>query len=189
MMNRLIKEQILNQKARVVFITGRPSSGKTTVANALAELLSEAGFFTKILDGDEVRSGLNSDLRFSIAERAENIRRVAEVAKMFVGAGVITIVCLVSPSDELRSIARRIIGTDDFIEVFMDCSLEECERRDVKGMYKQSRQGAIKDFTGVQQLFEAPASPDIVLDTEVQFVEESAKALYSFVLPRVILVR
>lgn len=185
-MKQLIQKALaLKQIPCVIFITGLPSAGKTTIANELGVLLIKDGFLTKILDGDTLRVGLNSDLKFSIADRAENIRRVAEVSRLFIECGIITIVCLVSPTDELRKIARNIIGSLDLIEVYVDCSLEECEKRDVKGMYKKARLGLIKDFTGIQQPFEAPKSPNVIINTEFYSISESVKILLDFILPKI----
>lgn len=182
---RAEKEQLLRQRSTCIWMTGLSGSGKTTIAAALESLLLKKGFHTMVLDGDNVRSGINSDLGFSPADRNENIRRIAEVAKLFVQNGVITICSFVSPTEELRQQARRIIGTADFVEVFVDTPLEECERRDVKGLYAKARAGVVKEFTGINAPFEPPAGADITLHTTGKTVMESTQELFDRILPRI----
>lgn len=177
------KETFLNQKACVVWMTGLSGSGKTTLAKFLERKLLEAGYFTKLLDGDNVRSGLNKGLGFSEEDRVENIRRIAEVSKLFMDGGVIAINCFVSPTKEIRDMAKRIIGSGDFVEVFINTSLEECEKRDTKGLYKKARAGEIGDFTGVSAPFEAPETPTIEIETESKTIEESGTELFEKLLP------
>jgi adenylylsulfate kinase len=158
-LSRETKESFLNQKAKVIWMTGLSGSGKTTLAKYLERKLQENGFFTKLLDGDNVRSGLNKGLGFSEDDRNENIRRIAEVSKLFMHGGIISINCFVSPTEHVRDLARQIIGEKDFVEVFINTPLEECEKRDVKGLYAKARSGEIKDFTGISAPFEAPKNP------------------------------
>lgn len=172
------KEKLLNQKAVCLWLTGLSGSGKTTIAKGLEKKLHEEGFFTQLLDGDNVRTGLCNNLSFSLEDRKENIRRIAELNKLFVNAGVVTISCFVSPTIEIRQMARDIIGAD-FQEVFVNTPLEICESRDVKGLYAKARKGEIKNFTGIDSPFEAPIHPNIELKTENQTVESSVEDLYS----------
>lgn len=165
MLAREDKERLLGQRGCVIWMTGLSGSGKSTIALALERQLHAEGRFTTVLDGDNVRTGINNNLGFSEADRAENIRRIAEVAKLFAGQGVITICCFVSPTAAIREQARTIIGPADFIEVFVDTPLEVCEARDVKGLYAKARKGEVKDFTGISAPFEAPTAPDIILKT------------------------
>ncbi len=177
------KELLLNQHSRVIWMTGLSGSGKTTIAKGLERKLHELGHLTQLLDGDNVRDGLNKDLSFSEEGRFENIRRIAEVNWLFLNCGVITINCFVSPTEEIRSLARDIIGKSDFIECYIDTPLEVCESRDVKGLYKKARIGEIKEFTGINSPFEPPTAPDIHLKTGNLSVEESVYELLNFVLP------
>ena len=179
------KEGLLNQKALVIWMTGLSGSGKTTVAIALERMLKDEGFLTQVLDGDNIRSGINNNLGFSEEDRTENIRRISEVSKLFVNCGIITINCFVSPTEEIREIAKNLIGDKDMIEVFINTPLEICEQRDVKGLYKKARAGEIKDFTGIDAPFEAPTNPDLEVLTENQKVEESAKEVFEFILPKI----
>jgi len=176
-MQRADKERLLNQKGITIWFTGLSGSGKTTVGMALEKVLNERGLLTELLDGDTVRMGINSNLGFSDADRKENIRRIAEVAKLFVNCGVITICCFVSPTDEIRSIARNIIGEQDFAEVFISTPIDICEKRDVKGLYAKARSGELNDFTGVSAPFEAPKDALITIDTNKMSVEESVQTI------------
>ncbi len=181
--SRKEKEAFLKQRSRVVWMTGLSGSGKTTLAKYLERKLLDNGYFTKLLDGDNVRSGLNKGLSFSEADRQENIRRIAEVSKLFMDGGIISINCFVSPTKEIRTLASDIVGTEDFIEVFINTPLEECEKRDVKGLYKKARAGEIKDFTGISAPFEAPEHPSIEIQTKGKTIEESGEELYEKLLP------
>lgn len=176
------KESFLKQRAKVVWMTGLSGSGKTTLAKYLERKLMERGYFSKLLDGDNVRTGLNKGLGFSEADREENIRRIAEVSKLFTEGGVICINCFVSPTEEIRKKAKEIIG-EDFLEVFINTPLEECEKRDVKGLYKKARAGEIKDFTGISSPFEAPTSPSIEIKTKGKTIEASGDELFEKLLP------
>ena len=165
----------------------RDGSGKSTVAIALERELHSRGLLCRILDGDNIRSGINNNLGFSAEDRVENIRRIAEVGRLFVDTGIITIAAFISPNNQLREMAAEIIGKDDFVEVFVSTPLEECEKRDVKGLYAKARRGEIKNFTGISAPFEAPEHPDITLDTSKLPVEESVKILLDYVLPKAVL--
>lgn len=187
MMSRDDKEQLLKQRGMMLWFTGLSGSGKSTVAIALERELHSRGLLCRILDGDNIRSGINNNLGFSAEDRVENIRRIAEVGRLFVDTGIITIAAFISPSNQLREMAAEIIGKDDFVEVFVSTPLEECEKRDVKGLYAKARRGEIKNFTGISAPFEAPEHPDITLDTSKLPVEESVKILLDYVLPKAVL--
>ena len=173
MLARTDKEQLLGQRGVMLWFTGLSGSGKSTVAVALERELHRRGRLCRLLDGDNIRTGINAGLGFSAEDRRENIRRIAEVGKLFVDTGVITLAAFVSPTEELRTLARDIIGADDFKEIFVATPLEECERRDVKGLYARARRGEVKNFTGISAPFEAPRNPALVLDTTDTPVEES----------------
>lgn len=187
LVNRSAKELKLGQHARVIWFTGLPCSGKTTLALELEKELFKRDFLCQVLDGDNVRCGINSNLGFSNIDRLENIRRIAEVSKLFVSTGVITINAFVSPTNEIRNLAREIIGNDDFIEIFLNPSLAACEQRDVKGMYKQARAGQISDFTGVNSPFEIPAQPFLEIHTDIEEVETSVQKILDNILPVLLL--
>ena len=175
MLARTDKEQLLGQRGVMLWFTGLSGSGKSTVAVALERELHRRGRLCRLLDGDNIRTGINAGLGFSAEDRRENIRRIAEVGKLFVDTGVITLAAFVSPTEELRTLARDIIGADDFKEIFVATPLEECERRDVKGLYARARRGEVKNFTGISAPFEAPRNPALVLDTTDTPVEESVE--------------
>ena len=186
-MSREDKEQLLKQRGMMLWFTGLSGSGKSTVAIALERELHSRGLLCRILDGDNIRSGINNNLGFSAEDRVENIRRIAEVGRLFVDTGIITIAAFISPNNQLREMAAEIIGKDDFVEVFVSTPLDECEKRDVKGLYAKARRGEIKNFTGISAPFEAPEHPDITLDTSKLPVEESVKILLDYVLPKAVL--
>lgn len=186
-MSRDDKEQLLKQRGMMLWFTGLSGSGKSTVAIALERELHSRGLLCRILDGDNIRSGINNNLGFSAEDRVENIRRIAEVGRLFVDTGIITIAAFISPNNQLREMAAEIIGKDDFVEVFISTPLEECEKRDVKGLYAKARRGEIKNFTGISAPFEAPEHPDITLDTSKLPVEESVKILLDYVSPKAVL--
>ena len=173
MLTRADKESLLGQHGVMLWFTGLSGSGKSTVAVALECELHRRGLLCRLLDGDNIRSGINAGLGFSEEDRRENIRRIAEVGKLFVDTGIITVASFVSPTRELRDLARHIVGEADFKEIYVSTPLAECERRDVKGLYARARRGEIKDFTGISAPFEAPAHPDLSLDTSRLSVEES----------------
>ena len=175
-LQRADKEQLLEQKGIAIWFTGLSGSGKTTIAIALEKELLAKGLLTQILDGDNIRTGINNNLGFSDVDRIENIRRIAEITKLFVNCGLITICCFVSPTEEIRTIAKNIIGKADFVEIFVNTSLEVCEKRDVKGLYAKARKGEIKDFTGITAPFEAPINPEIEL-TDALSLEQSVKKI------------
>ena len=179
MLQRSDKEQLLNQRGVMLWFTGLSGSGKSTVAIALERELQRRGLLCRILDGDNIRSGINSNLGFSAEDRRENIRRIAEVGRLFVDTGIITIAAFISPTEEVRQMAQQIIGPDDFKEIYISTPLEECERRDVKGLYARARRGEVKNFTGISAPFEAPKHPALSLDTSRLSLEESVNRLIS----------
>ncbi len=181
--NKIIKENFLNQKAKVIWFTGLPCSGKTTLARHFENKLLENNIISVVIDGDIVRTGLNKDLGFSANSRFENIRRIAEVSKILIENGIIVIVSLVSPTTELRNMAKEIIGENDFLEVFVNAPLKVCETRDVKGMYKKARQGIIKEFTGIDSTYEIPQNPFLEILTAEFSIEESSYLLIETILP------
>lgn len=181
------KEQRLKQKAKVLWMTGLSGSGKTTIGLALEKELYKRGFLVMLLDGDLVRTGINKNLKFSVEDRKENIRRIAEVSKLFVNCGVMTINCFISPTDEIRAMAKNIIGKDDFLEVFVSAPLEICESRDLKGLYAKARKGEIQEFTGISSPFDIPPDPDLVLKTDQMSVKESVQCALEFILPKITL--
>jgi adenylylsulfate kinase len=168
----------LGQRAKVFWFTGLSGSGKSTLALALEQKLFEQGYHATVLDGDNIRTGINSNLGFSENDRKENIRRIAEIAKLFLQNGQICIVSFISPLIEMRQQAQQIIGERNFVEVFIDTPIEECEARDVKGLYKKARAGEIADFTGVNAPYEPPLNPAVHIRTEGQTIEESLNDLY-----------
>lgn len=184
MLQRQHKEKLLRQKSKVLWVYGLSGSGKTTIAIALEKALHDRGFLTQILDGDNIRSGINNNLGFTAEDRAENLRRIAEVNKLFYNCGVITINCFISPLKENRVIVKSIVGAEDFIEIFVDTPLEECEKRDVKGLYKRARAGEIKNFTGIDSPFEAPEDPDIRVETIDKSPEKIVGEILDIILPR-----
>lgn len=175
---RIDKEKMLGQHGITIWFTGLSGSGKSTSAIALEQLLASEGYVCRILDGDNIRTGLNSNLGFSAEDRNENIRRIAEVCKLFTDTGIITIASFVSPTADLRRMARDIVGADDFFEVYMSTPLEECERRDVKGLYAKARRGEVKQFTGISAPFDVPEHADISIDTTNATPEETAREIF-----------
>lgn len=180
MLSRSDKEELLGQKGIMLWFTGLSGSGKSTVAIALERELQKRGLLCRILDGDNIRSGINKGLGFTAEDRRENIRRIAEVAKLFVDTGIITIAAFISPSNELRRMASDIIGAEDFKEVYISTPLEVCEARDVKGLYAKARRGEIKNFTGISAPFEAPEHPAFSIDTSKVSLEDSVKQILAF---------
>ena len=180
MLSRSDKEKLLGQKGVMLWFTGLSGSGKSTVAIALERELQKRGLLCRILDGDNIRSGINKGLGFTAEDRRENIRRIAEVAKLFVDTGIITIAAFISPSNELRRMASDIIGAEDFKEVYISTPLEVCEARDVKGLYAKARRGEIKNFTGISAPFEAPEHPALSIDTSKVSLEDSVKQILAF---------
>ncbi|MCI7143253.1 MAG: adenylyl-sulfate kinase [Paraprevotella sp.] len=185
MMTRQDKESLLGQRGIMIWFTGLSGSGKSTVAMGVERELHAQGILCRILDGDNVRAGINNNLGFSAEDRIENIRRIAEIGKLFVQTGVVTLACFVSPTNDIRQMAREIVGEEDFLEVYISTPIEECERRDVKGLYARARKGEVKNFTGISAPFEAPVSPDIDIDTSKIPLEESVRTLTELIIKRV----
>ncbi len=184
-LGRKDKQALLKQQSVVIWFTGLSGSGKTTIAIALEQELNKRGILTQVLDGDNIRAGINNNLGFSEEDRKENIRRIAEVTKLFLDCGIVTINCFVSPTNEIREQAKTIIGENDFLEIFINTPLEICEQRDVKGLYKKARAGEIKDFTGISSPFEAPVNPFLAIKTANRTVEESVKEILDKVLTKI----
>ncbi len=185
LLQRKDKEKLLHQQARVIWMTGLSGAGKTTLARKLEWELSRKGFMTQVLDGDNVRTGINKDLRFSETDRYENIRRVAEISKLFLNCGIICINSFISPTNTIRAMAKEIIGPPDFIEVYVNAPLDVCEQRDVKGLYKKARAGLLHQFTGIDAPFEPPENPDIEVRTDRLTVEATVKKCLDFILPQI----
>ena len=182
-LKRSDKEKLLKQRSKVIWMTGLSGSGKTTIAKHLDEALYHKGYIAQILDGDNIRSGINSNLTFSEADRKENIRRIAEVSKLFMNCGIIIINSFISPTEEIREMALDIIGQENFFEVFVSAPLEVCEKRDTKGLYAKARRGEIKNFTGIDSPFELPQNADATVRTDIQTIEESVNQLLERILP------
>ena len=168
----------MGQNSFLIWFTGLSGSGKSTIANALDKKLHESGIKTYALDGDNIRKGINKGLTFSPEDRSENIRRIAEVSNLLVDAGIVVLAAFVSPYKKDRENIREIVGNDNFVEVFVNTSLEECERRDVKGLYKKARKGEIKDFTGINAPYEAPVSPDVEIVTDNLELDQCVEIIY-----------
>lgn len=183
--DRREKEIYLKQKAKVIWFTGLSGSGKTTLASLLEKRLFELNYFCQILDGDNVRSGINRNLMFTDADRIENIRRIAEVSKLFMNCGIILLCSFISPTNEIRQMAKEIVGEDDFLEVFIDTPLEICESRDPKGLYKKARAGEIKNFTGISAPFEAPAKPFLKVDNTKPDMDNTIREMLLKILPEI----
>lgn len=179
------KEKMLNQKAVAIWLTGLSGSGKTTIGTHLEKKLFEKGYLTQVLDGDNIRSGINQNLKFTEEDRLENIRRISEVTKLFINCGVVTINCFISPTEEIRSMAKEIIGKENLIEVYINTPLHVCEERDVKGLYKKARNGEIKNFTGIDSPFETPKDIDIEIFTANSTIEQSTQKLFDFVISKI----
>ncbi|MGE0588549.1 MAG: adenylyl-sulfate kinase [Cyclobacteriaceae bacterium] len=179
------RETLLNQKSMLIWFTGLSGSGKSTLAIGLEKMLFDKGFKTYLLDGDNIRQGLNKDLSFDEQGRVENIRRIGEVSKLMLDAGLVVLTAFISPFRSDRTLVRDLVGEDRFIEVFADCPIEICEQRDVKGLYKKARQGEIKNFTGIDSPYEAPLNADIIIKTAEMKLNDSLDLLLEKVLPRV----
>ena len=176
------RRESYNYKSCVLWFTGLSASGKSTLANFLCKQLHMLGVKSYVLDGDNIRHGLNKNLRFSPEDRKENIRRIGEVGKLFVDAGLIAMTAFISPYKEDRNDARKLLKGDEFIEVFVKCHLSECERRDPKGIYKKARAGELKEFTGISAPYEEPENPEIVLETDIMTLEECVKTLLDYLI-------
>lgn len=185
MLPREAKEELLGQRGAVIWMYGLSGSGKSTLANLLERRLHEQGKMVKVLDGDNVRSGLNSNLGFSDEDRLENIRRVAEVAKLFADSGIVTVTSFITPNNELRDLAREVIGDDDLLEVYVKASFETCAERDPKGLYAKVKAGEVKQFTGKDSAFEEPSRPDLIIDTEALSEDDALEQLLSAVLEKI----
>ncbi len=183
LVSREEREAFLGQKSKVLWMTGLSGSGKSTIGMNLERQLLAHGLFAQMLDGDNIRTGINGNLGFTIEDRKENIRRIAEVAKLYLNSGVIVICTFISPTEEIRAFAKEIIGEEDFVEIFIDAPLEVCESRDVKGLYQKARAGLIKDFTGIDSPFEPPAAPALVVQTSNKPIDESVSQILDYVLP------
>ena len=179
------KEKLLNQRSIVIWITGLSGSGKTTIAQVLEMELHKRGYLTKLLDGDNVRTGINNNLSFSEEDRKENIRRIAEVSKLFMKGGVILINCFISPTKEIRDQAREIVGEKDFFEIYVNTPLEVCEERDIKGLYAKARAGLIKNFTGIDSPYEEPENPSVEIKTTECSISESVQIILDKLLLRI----
>ena len=179
------KEKKLNQKAKVIWFTGLSGSGKTTLATALERNLFEKGYLTQVLDGDNIRAGINNNLGFSPEDRLENIRRIAEISKLLLNSGLICICAFVSPTEATRKMVRDIVGKDDFLEIFVNTPIEVCESRDIKGLYQKARAGLIKDFTGVNAPFEIPENAILSIDTSDKTVDECVQILLNRLSPEI----
>jgi adenylylsulfate kinase len=178
------KEKLLRQRPVVVWLVGLSGSGKSTLARGLENALHEKGYLTQLLDGDNLRSGINSNLSFTDEDRVENIRRAAEVSKLFANCGIVTICSLISPTQEIREMARSIIG-DKYFEVYINCPIEVCEARDVKGLYQRARAGEIKNFTGIDSPFEAPQKPDLEIRTDIHSIESCHNQLLENIIRKI----
>jgi adenylylsulfate kinase len=186
-LQRSDKESLLEQKAKVIWLSGLSGSGKTTVAKGVEKELHQRGYVCKVLDGDNIRTGINNNLGFSPEDRLENIRRIAEVSKLFINCGIITINSFISPTEKIRDNAKEVIGAEDFIGVYVNAPVSVCEQRDTKGLYKKARAGEIKNFTGVDSVFEPLSKPDIEIKTDELDIEASVQKIIDYVLPRITL--
>lgn len=179
--SRAQREELLNQKPLLIWFTGLSGSGKSTLAVQLEAVLHSKGYKTYLLDGDNIRAGVNKDLSFTDADRIENIRRIGEVANLMLDSGMVVLSAFISPFQADRDQVKKIVGAESYFEVFVDTPLEVCEQRDVKGLYKKARAGEIKNFTGIDSAYEIPASPDIIIQTHILSVNDSLDLLFSAV--------
>ena len=187
MISREFRENKLGQRSKVIWLTGLSGSGKSTIGLALEKRLFQENFVAQLLDGDNIRSGINKNLGFSEEDRRENIRRIAEIAKLYLSSGIITINSFISPTAETRNIAKEIVGDADFLEIYINAPMATCESRDVKGLYKKARAGEIQGFTGVNQAYEEPENPALELRTDVLSVDEAVDILFTFLKKHIIL--
>ncbi len=181
-----MRSNLKGHEPLVVWFTGLSGSGKSTIANVVEKELFNKKIHTYSLDGDNIRGGLNKDLGFSKEDRTENLRRIAEVAKLFVDAGNVVLSAFITPLESDRNLIRKMVGAENFVEVYINTSVEECERRDVKGLYKKARAGEIRDFTGISSPFEDPMNPDVLIHTEKEGIEEAAHKVLNYILPKII---
>ncbi|MBK7870801.1 MAG: adenylyl-sulfate kinase [Saprospiraceae bacterium] len=182
-LQRSERERFLNQHSKVLWLTGLSGSGKTAIAKRLERKLFEHGFFTQVLDGDNIRNGINNNLGFSLEDRMENIRRIAEISKLYLDSGVIVLASFISPTAEIRALAQKIIGAEDFVEVYINTPLEVCEARDIKGLYEKARRGEIKDFSGISSPYEAPLRPSIEIKTTEVSIGEAVNIIFQYLEP------
>ncbi len=187
MISREFRENRLGQRSKVIWLTGLSGSGKSTIGLALEKRLFQENFIAQLLDGDNIRSGINKNLGFSEEDRKENIRRIAEIAKLYLSSGIITINSFISPTAETRNIAKEIVGDGDFLEIYINAPMATCESRDVKGLYKKARAGEIQGFTGVNQAYEEPENPALELRTDLLGVDEAVDTLFTFLKKHIIL--
>ena len=187
MISREFRENKLGQRSKVIWLTGLSGSGKSTIGLALEKRLFQENFVAQLLDGDNIRSGINKNLGFSEEDRKENIRRIAEIAKLYLSSGIITINSFISPTAETRNIAKEIVGDADFLEIYINAPMATCESRDVKGLYKMARAGEIQGFTGVNQAYEEPENPALELRTDLLSVDEAVDILFTFLKKHIIL--
>ena len=187
MISREFRENKLGQRSKVIWLTGLSGSGKSTIGLALEKRLFQENFVAQLLDGDNIRSGINKNLGFSEEDRKENIRRIAEIAKLYLSSGIITINSFISPTAETRNIAKEIVGDADFLEIYINAPMATCESRDVKGLYKKARAGEIQGFTGVNQAYEEPENPALELRTDLLSIDEAVDILFTFLKKHIIL--
>ena len=185
LIDRSVREARIGQRSKVLWFTGLSGSGKSTIAEAFEKLLFDKGYFAQVLDGDNIRSGINNNLGFSIEDRVENIRRISEISKLYTQSGVITINSFISPTEDIRKMSKDIIGDDDYVLIYVHASLTTCEARDVKGLYQKARAGEIKGFTGIDSPFDIPESPSIILDTEKNDLEACVQQLFEHIEPMI----
>jgi len=185
LLNRSDREARLNQKSKVIWLTGLSGSGKSTIAESLERKLHNEGFIAQVLDGDNIRTGINNNLGFTMEDRRENIRRIAEVSKLYLNSGIITICSFISPTIAIRDYAREIIGEADFLEIYINTPLEICEARDVKGLYKKVRAGEIKGFTGIDSPYESPLNPTLEVYTPDLSVNEAVEKIAQHINPKI----
>ena len=185
--NRELRQNLNNHKSAILWITGLSASGKSTLANALEYRLYEIGIHTYLLDGDNIRHGLNKDLGFNQEERRENIRRIAEMAKLFIDAGIVVITAFISPYREDRQMARQLVERGEFIEIYARCPLDVCEKRDPKGLYKKARAGKIPEFTGITAPYEEPKNPEIIIETNKNTIDRSVNQIVMYLLKQEII--
>lgn len=183
LLDRKERSHRLGQTSKVIWLTGLSGSGKSTIAQYLEKKLFQLGFFAQVLDGDNIRDGINKNLGFSEEEREENIRRIAEIAKLYLHSGIITINSFISPTLKIRQLAKNIIGENDFLEIYINAPMEVCESRDVKGLYEKARKGLIKGFTGIDSPYEPPQNPSLEIRTDQRDIEESIEVITEFLLP------
>ncbi len=177
------KEKLLNQNAKVIWMTGLSGSGKTTIAKGVERHLHSHGIINQLLDGDNIRVGISNNLSFTKEDRVENIRRISEVSKLFINCGIVTLNCFVSPTISIRKKARNIIGSNDFIEIYINASIETCENRDTKGLYQKARKGEISNLSGINAPFEPPKNPDLEINTSRLSIDESIEKVINYIMP------